>query len=214
MKTVISIMLFIYALSGYGQALVVGSIASSQFICTSCLPAILNSTPPNGTSPTYQWQSSLNNSTFTNIDGATMTTYQPGYLTATHYYRQQQNATGVTGGPLPTNTVTLTVTQMQLIRLLRNDTITDAQCYNAMDTLSVAVDSSHSWRITNTSNVTMVAGQVIQFFPGSHFDSASYLRAYVRSTIKAFNKLAQASIRKVNGQPVNYIKNVNGVPNY
>ena len=38
-----------------------------------------------------------------------MLDYQPGSLTATTYYKQMQNADGTCGGPLLTNTVTVTV---------------------------------------------------------------------------------------------------------
>ncbi|MCX6269403.1 MAG: M6 family metalloprotease domain-containing protein, partial [Bacteroidetes bacterium] len=91
-------------------SLVVGSIAASQTICTNTVPAQLTGVAPsNGTNPTYQWQSSLNNTTFTNINGATMLSYQSTVLTAKTYFRQLQNASGTCGGPLPTNTVTISV---------------------------------------------------------------------------------------------------------
>jgi hypothetical protein len=90
--------------------LITGSVSASQTICTNTVPAQLTGTAPlNGTSPTYQWQSSLNNATFSNINGATMTTYQPGTLTSTTYYRQLQNSSGTCGGPLPTNTIAIAV---------------------------------------------------------------------------------------------------------
>ncbi|MDP1623410.1 MAG: hypothetical protein Q8M08_13845, partial [Bacteroidales bacterium] len=92
--------------------LAVGSISANQTICSGTIPAmLLGVAPSNGTSPTYQWQSSLDNSTFVNIAGATMLNYQPGVLTATTYYKQMQDATGTCGGPLPTNTVTISVNQ-------------------------------------------------------------------------------------------------------
>ncbi|MFZ4521746.1 MAG: T9SS type A sorting domain-containing protein [Bacteroidales bacterium] len=91
-------------------ALIVGSISADQTICSGTTPAQLTGVAPlNGTSPTYQWTSSLDNGTFTNISGATMLDYQPGALTQTIYYQQLQDATGTCGGPLPTNTVTITV---------------------------------------------------------------------------------------------------------
>jgi len=88
--------------------LVVGTLSASQSICAGSLPSILCATPPNGTNPRYQWQSSLDNVTFTNVDGATSTAcYQPGILTATTYFRQLQYADGTCGGWLPTNVVTI-----------------------------------------------------------------------------------------------------------
>jgi hypothetical protein len=93
-----------------GMLLIPGTVSANQTICINTVPAQLTSTPLlTGTLPTYQWQSSLNNATFSNINGATMTTYQPGALTSTTYYRQMQNSSGTCGGPLPTNAVTITV---------------------------------------------------------------------------------------------------------
>ncbi|HNY03299.1 MAG TPA: hypothetical protein PKG48_11955, partial [Bacteroidales bacterium] len=90
--------------------LVPGTIANDQSVCSGATPVLLTSTLPNGTSPTYQWQVSTDNTIFTDIPGATDATWQPGPLTATTYYRQMQNATATCGGPLPTNTVTILVT--------------------------------------------------------------------------------------------------------
>ncbi|MEI7981175.1 MAG: T9SS type A sorting domain-containing protein, partial [Bacteroidota bacterium] len=90
--------------------LIVGSISDSQTTCTGTVPGQLNGVAPgNGTSPTYQWQVSQNNSTFSDITGASNRNYQPGILTANTYFRQLQNAAGVCGGPLPTNVVMITI---------------------------------------------------------------------------------------------------------
>lgn len=213
MRVYLTVLLIIIFLSGFSQSLVPGTIAADQCSCLGVFPSQLTSTPPNGTAPTYQWESSLNNSTFSNITGATMSTYQPGTVSGKTFYRQQQNATGVTGGPLPTNTIT--VGHLQLVRLLRNDTVTTYECYNATDTLSVA-DSMviANWRITNTAHVTIIAGQVIQFFAGTHFDSASYMRAYIRSSIKAVDQVPYATFKKVNGVSKSAIMRKNGVNNF
>ncbi|MCX6272509.1 MAG: hypothetical protein NTU44_15090, partial [Bacteroidetes bacterium] len=57
---------------------------------------------------TYQWQSSTDNSNFSDIANATSASYQPGLLSQTTYYRQNQtSASGC--GTLTTNTVTITV---------------------------------------------------------------------------------------------------------
>jgi uncharacterized protein (TIGR02145 family) len=90
--------------------LAVGSIGPDQTIGEDMAPAELQGVPPlNGTSPVYQMQSSSDNINFNDIEGATSLNYQPEELSQTTYYRQLQNATGVCGGPLPTNVVTITV---------------------------------------------------------------------------------------------------------
>ncbi|QKG58171.1 gliding motility-associated C-terminal domain-containing protein [Hymenobacter sp. BRD128] len=78
-------------------ALTAGTIGASQTLCLGATPAPLTSTAgaSGGTgSFAYQWQSSLDNATWTAIPGATGATYAPGPLTVTTYYRRQ-----VTSGP-------------------------------------------------------------------------------------------------------------------
>ena len=90
--------------------LVAGTAAANQTICAYSTPALLTGTAPTGgTTPyTYQWQSSPNGTTWTDIPGATNLTYQPGVLTATTYYHlNQTSASGC--GTVSTNTVTITV---------------------------------------------------------------------------------------------------------
>jgi PKD repeat protein len=74
------------------QSVTPGSIGSSQSICYSATPAGLNElTPPGGGDGTYsyQWQSSADSLTYSNIPGATLKAYSPGALTSTIYYRRQ-----------------------------------------------------------------------------------------------------------------------------
>jgi hypothetical protein len=73
---------------------------------------LLTSTPPNGTFPTYQWQYSNDNNTFTDLVGGNNASFQPAILTNTTYYRQKQNSSGTCGGPLLTNTIIITVTSL------------------------------------------------------------------------------------------------------
>jgi gliding motility-associated-like protein len=90
-------------------ALVAGSIAADQTVCAGSPVAPLTSAAPasGGTGTvTYQWEASLNNTTWTAIAGATGDTFTPGALTATTYFRRQ-----VVSGPCaaPSNAITVTV---------------------------------------------------------------------------------------------------------
>ncbi|UYZ59697.1 T9SS type B sorting domain-containing protein [Hymenobacter latericus] len=72
-------------------ALTAGSIGSPQTVCLGATPAPLTSTTPasGGTgSFAYQWQSSPDNSTWTDIAAATAETLTLGPLTATTYFRR------------------------------------------------------------------------------------------------------------------------------
>jgi len=66
-------------------------ISSSQNICGGGTPVLLTGqTPVGGTGVfTFQWESSLNNTTWTAINGASGNDYQPGALTATTFYRRR-----------------------------------------------------------------------------------------------------------------------------
>ncbi|NQV17217.1 MAG: hypothetical protein HQ534_01545, partial [Armatimonadetes bacterium] len=58
---------------------------------------------------TYQWQDSPDNSTFTNISGATSTTYDPSTLTQTTYYKRITTSTAGNTCTAESNVLTVTV---------------------------------------------------------------------------------------------------------
>ncbi len=84
-----------------------GTISANQSICTNTQPADITLTGNNGT---IQWQSSTNNTTFTNITGATSNTLASatmGSLTATRYYKA--NVTSGVCSIATSSVVTVTV---------------------------------------------------------------------------------------------------------
>lgn len=87
-----------------------GTATASQTICYNTAPAQLSATAPTGGVPpyTYQWQSSPDNSTWTNISAATNLTYQPGTLASTTYYKLSQTSSKC-GTIRFTNVITITV---------------------------------------------------------------------------------------------------------
>ena len=92
----------------YGN-LTAGTIQSAQSICYNTAPAQLTqaTAPTGGTGAyTYQWQDSPDNVTFTNIGGATASSYSPPALTANRYYRRR-----ITSGSCGTvNTASILIT--------------------------------------------------------------------------------------------------------
>lgn len=92
-------------------ALTAGTVGSNQVFCVSGDPLALTevtaATGGEGTY-TYQWQSSTDNVTFTNIPGATARTYDPGTISVTTYYRRQVNSILCGAGPV-SNVITITV---------------------------------------------------------------------------------------------------------
>lgn len=69
-------------------------IGIAQTICEGTAPAQLTGQTPTGGngSFSYQWESSLNNSTWTTIPGATVADYQPPVLTQSTYYRRRTSS--------------------------------------------------------------------------------------------------------------------------
>ncbi len=84
-----------------------GTIQSAQSICYNTAPAQLTqaTAPTGGTGAyTYQWQDSPDNVTFTNIGGATASSYSPPVLTANRYYRTKSYQRSMRYGKQPINT--------------------------------------------------------------------------------------------------------------
>ncbi len=91
-------------------ALTAGSIAADQTVCAgSAVAPLTSSAPATGGTGTfaYQWEASVDNVTWTAIAGATGSTFAPGPLTATTYFRRQVRSGACT--TTPSNTVTVTV---------------------------------------------------------------------------------------------------------
>ena len=91
--------------------LTAGGIAADQTLCIGSTASPLTSTSDaSGTTGIgYQWESSLDNTTWTAIGGATSTTYAPGALTATTYFRRRATASAACA-PVVSNVVTITIT--------------------------------------------------------------------------------------------------------
>ncbi|GAA5040215.1 hypothetical protein GCM10011506_40440 [Marivirga lumbricoides] len=87
-----------------------GSINGTKFICYNTSAGTLghaSSATGGDNNYTYQWQvSSSSGGTYSNITGATSTTYNPGNLTATSFYRRRVTSCGETKY---SNVVTITV---------------------------------------------------------------------------------------------------------
>ena len=207
------IILLVFSLNAIGQTLIPGTISADQTICATCLPARLTSTPPNGTAPTYQWQRGLRTYQIADISGETNATYQPPLETQPYYYRQRQNSTGTTGGPLNTNIIQITVSQLDLIRTLQNIDTYDYLCYNATDTLTVD-GTTYPVIVESGGGLVLIAGSNVILKPGVSVISGGYLHGYVRSSIKAVNQVAKSTIKKINGVVTSQMMRVGGVNNY
>ena len=130
-----------YVTINVNGALNPGNIISDQTICFDAIPNILSTVqPPSGGNGTYniQWQKSNNITTWTNINGANSSSYSPGNLRETTYYRKQID--GGTSGIKYTNHV-----EIKVVGQLNPGTISSSQsiCYNSVpEIISTADDAT------------------------------------------------------------------------
>ena len=93
-------------------AVTAGTIAADQALCAGspATPLTSASDADGGTGAvTYQWESSLDNSAYAPIGGATGPTYAPGALAVTTYFRRRASS-GTACAPATSNVVVITVT--------------------------------------------------------------------------------------------------------
>ncbi len=86
-----------------------GTIGTDQTICFNSAPGTLTQiSPPSGGSGTYsfQWQRSTDNSNWTNISGATLSSYSPSALTVNTWFRRNVTSGGCNS---TSNTILITV---------------------------------------------------------------------------------------------------------
>ena len=151
----------------YPVALTAGVISADQTFCKGTTAATLNSTslPTGGNGVyTYQWQSSLDNIGWSNINLATLTTYAPGAPVVTTYFRRVASSCGTTSTAY-SNVVTLTVNQVPTITTQPN---TPSACTGGSTTITVAATGTgltYQWQekvgpgpFTNLTNVAPYSG--------------------------------------------------------
>ncbi|MEO0038087.1 MAG: hypothetical protein RIQ59_1298, partial [Bacteroidota bacterium] len=108
---------------------VAGSISGAATVCEGTNSTTLTLS---GNTGTIQWQSSTDNSTFTDISGATGQTYDAINLTATTYY--QAVVTSGACSSASTTSVTITVSPLPSAAVSGNATICNGSTYTASGT--------------------------------------------------------------------------------
>jgi hypothetical protein len=194
-------------------AFTVGSASANQTVCYNTAPVLLTGIAPTGgiTPYTYQWQSSTDNITFTDVPGATGITYQPGALLVTTYYRQNQISAGGCG-TFPTNVLTITVVQPPpTLTTITNMTIVSAQhfCADAAQTLTVG-DNVTTFHVLNGGVVNLIAGQNIIILPSTIVDPGGYLHAFI--TTNCFWCSAYPLPSMVTAQPDTTVNEIQVIP--
>ncbi|NRA47906.1 MAG: hypothetical protein HRU12_02120, partial [Phaeodactylibacter sp.] len=167
--------------------LVAGGIGNTQTLCYNSNPSALSSTSNasgGNNSYTYQWQISSNNSSWSNISGATGTTYDPPTLTSSRWYRRRVISCGETKY---SNTIKVTIRPT-----LNPGSIGGAQTlsYNSDPaTLTSSSNASggnnsyaYQWQIsTNGSSFSNISGATGTTFNPSNLTASRWYRRRVIS---------------------------------
>lgn len=151
-----------------------GTASSNQTIVTGNTPTALSLA---GATGSIQWQISTNNSTFANISGATNSTYAPGALSATRYYRAIVTSAG--GCTALSNTITITATaapctvsslKPNVSSTLTNTCPADFADLNNTFTGTLPAGSELRWFTNNThSGTPLTSVQVSQATSGTYY---------------------------------------------
>ena len=126
-----------------------------------------------GLSPVYHWKvngidagTNSNSYAYVPVDGDQVTC------------ALNSNAVCVSGNPATSNTVTMTVNSVSVIRNINDITVSGTQCFDATQTIIVAGNST-IFSVTAGANATMIAGQNILFYPGTSVSPGGYLHGYI-----------------------------------
>ncbi len=159
---------------------VAGTISGNQSICYNTTPSMITAVPPTGGNPpyTYQWQSSTDSITFTNIAGATGLNYQPGILTVTTWYRQVQSSPGSCENTI-TNVVKVKVNPLPIPTITgsQNLCVNSGNYYYSTETGM----TGYSWTVSSGGLITSGLGtntiQVTWNNSGAQSVSVTYINA-------------------------------------
>lgn len=177
-----------------------GTIGSSQAICYNTVPNTLsNFTLPSGGTPPYdyQWQSSVDSLVFNDITGETFTTYTPGALTTTIWYRR--NVTGTTCGTLNSLAVKITVYQELTPGTIGSDQqICSSTAPDSIKNITFPAGGSQSYtyqwqQSANNLSWTKIPGATAASYKPSALTATSYFRRQVVSA--TCDTLVTASVK-------------------
>ncbi|MFT3822916.1 MAG: DUF6443 domain-containing protein [Chitinophagaceae bacterium] len=179
------------------QQILPGTISpSSASINYNTSPGTLSSTSPSGGNGSFtsQWQSSADNSGWTDIAGATSGNYTPGNLIATTYFRKQVASGGYT---VSSNTATITVYPELQPGTVSPGTLSIASGTNPGQLSGTAATGgngsySYQWQTSpDNGSWTNISGATSQHYtPGSITATTYYRRSVTSNTVTAYSNVS------------------------
>ncbi len=138
-------------------------------------PVTFTAVPVNGgNAPQYQWE--VNSSVVTGATNS-LFTYIPSNGDAVVCVMTSSDAC-IINNPAASGTLTMTVNVPVNAAISGNVTLPHIRCYDATNTIAVA-GGGNAFTVQSGASVTMIAGQRIDFLPGSRVFPGGYLHGYI-----------------------------------
>jgi len=178
-----------------------GTVAADQTICNGDNPVGLTSTVDGSGDGaiTYRWQDSPDNTTWTNIAGATFSTYVPGALVATTYYKRVTIST-LNGTPCTaeSNAITITVNDVDGGTIAANQTICNGDNPVAFtSTVAGTGDGviTYQWQSsTNNLVFTDIGGATLSTYDAGVLAQTMYYKRITTSTLNGKDCTAGSNV--------------------
>ncbi len=168
---------------------VAGSIAGANTVCSGTNSTVLTLS---GNTGTIQWQSSTNNVTFTNITGATTSTFAATNLTATTYFRAVVTS-GVCSSAT-TASVIVTVSPTSVAGSIAGATTVCSGINTTVLSLSGNTGTIQWQSSTDNLTFTNIASATASNFTATNVSATTYYRAVVTSGVCSSATSAVATI--------------------
>ena len=179
-----------------------GTITADQWICEGDTPAPFGSGVPIGDGTfTYQWQSSLNGSIFSNITGATDETYSAGALIADTWYRRQVTST-LNGNTCtePTPVIKVTVNNVTAGAIGSDQIICDGTAPAPLTSVSPTYDGgiTYEWQSsTDGTTFAPVGGANSETYTPPALSADTWYKRIVTSTLNGVLCSKESNIVKI-----------------
>lgn len=163
-----------------------GIVGSDQIICAGSTPAALTSVSlaGGGTAPfTYAWESSTDNVSFSTIAGTNSSTYSPGTLTATTYFRRKVTDGAGTPAVEYSNIIAVTVDPASVAGTAT--TTSSAICDGGTAEISLSGNTGNiQWQSSaNGTSWTNISGATTSPYTTGTLTQTTYYRAQVTSGV-------------------------------
>ncbi len=178
------------------------SVAADQTVCEGVAPAAFTSVTPTGDGTfTYQWQSSLDGATFSNITGATSETFAAGALLIDTWYRRQVTST-LNGNTCTeaTPSIKVTVNNVTAGSIGSAQTVCEGETPAPLTSVAPTFDGtvSYEWQSSpDGTSFTPIAGATLETYAPPALFADTWYKRIVTSTLPGSACSRESNVIKI-----------------